>query len=601
MEYKYYKQVQPERAIQGNFSSGQLDFRFSLNNRSTWVPARTYLKIKMKITKGDDSLIDKAFGLAPNMFICDNLFQQMDMRLNGTIVSEWNDYIAQCATLKHRLYKDLNERESHLSSINYSQISIHDRINEIATDGQNPENRILEQFHPGNQLSTISYALPSTALSIADLNLQAINGRIIAVGDTIAIASVPQPTATWIDVGLADLVDIRDIYRVGDIVNYQTAGPVSASFVIISFVNALVANIVMNQVVIASLATAIGATHSVIRHYNPYENGGNIIGVNTFFLSEIDIGDILLDKDTDTEYKVTDIIDDITINVFPPPQERIDATDNWCILRQNPSQRAHDIELIWRPPLGFFDITDMLSGDYKLELTPHAEGVWQKHAVEGLTNRAVGTTADDFKIEITEINMYIWKCINQNSLSGQKSYTYSDIRCNSQNLTTNSLTSKIFNVSEKNHSLTLAYQDSSAGDDIRFSRSKFKIANDAELKLVRYYIQKDGITIPDPIPSLEKNTSTGINRMTQRYYENFAYSDADRQLIKKETLRDWFDAGIFFHYKWGKGYKVSDQVQIYSNFSEQFAVNPQILLFDHYKCTISMKIVNGTVVGVSKS
>lgn len=83
--------------------------------------------------------------------------------------------------------------------------------------------------------------------------------------------------------------------------------------------------------------------------------------------------------------------------------------------------------------------------------------------------------------------------------------------------------------------------------------------------------------------------------MTQRYYENFAYADADKSILRKEDLKEWFDAGAYYHYKWEQGYKKSDQVIVYSNFSAQFNPdNPQILSFDHYWCS------NGKVISVEK-
>ena len=509
MEYKYYREIQPERALQGNFASGQINYKFKMDERSRWDPSRSYIKIKMKIRKGDDSRVDKAFGLAPNMYCADNLFQQLDMRLNGVIVSEWNDYVAQCASLKNRLFKDLNERESQLSSINYAQIDIEDRINEIASDGFK-----YRKYASKDAASVIGF-------DVATPNQFA-----------ISVANVLTFTAN----GGAGIPNTDTIFKLGDIIQYpgNNAAPIQAEVIIV--------------------------------------NAGPTMTIRSSSNTQIVLG-------------ATDLADATFFRIR-------DKED---------SQQADDIEIIWKPPLGFFDIQDELCGDYKLELTPHAEGVWQKYAVESITNRAVGTTATTFKIDITEMNMYIWTCVYASPISGEKSYTYTDIKCSSQNLTTNSLSSKIFNVHTKNHSLTLAYQEAGAGDDIRFSRSKFKIANEEELNMVRYYIQKDGITLPDPIPRLQKDSVGGVNKMTQRYYENFAYSHADRALLKKEDLRDWFKAGIYFHYKWGKGYKKSDQVSVYSNFSAAFTTNPQILLFDHYHCNISMKVVNGEVVDVVKS
>lgn len=526
MKYKYYQEIQPERGIQGNFASGQINFKFEMDDKSKWNPSKSYLKIKMKISKGDDSPLDVNFGLAPNMFVCDNIFQQLDMKINGVIVSQWNDYIAQCSSLKHRLKSDLNERESILSDVNYAKINLSERINQVSTDGYKKLNS----------------------------------------GGKTRFTDLKQDNNT----AILTTEEIRVLVGALDVLEYRNAG--GAAF------------------------GAINLTQTDLKIGDLIEMN-NFVGV-VFFratITAITANNITLDRALPVAIASEDIL---TNKIFHIP------VDDGSIQ----SQRSNQFEIIWKPPIGFFDLNDELCGSYKFELTPHAEGVWQKYAVEALTDMQVGTTSTTFKVDITEMNMYIWKCIYPSSTSGKKSYVFSDIICNSQNLTTNSLTSKIFNVHPKNHSLSLAYQDSGVGDNITLSRSKFKIQNDEQNNLVRYYIMKDGITLPDPLPSLEKiqhgvvNNANinGIDYMTQRYYENFTYSDGDDLLLRKEDLQEWFDAGLFVHYRWGVGSRLTDHVQVYSNFSSAFTTNPQILLFDHYYVKIDMNVVNGKVTNVSK-
>ncbi len=536
MKYKYFRELQPERAIQGNFASGQINYKWTMDDNSTWNPSKSYIKIKMKITKGDGTRLDKAFGIAPNMYCADNIFQQMDMRINGVIVSQWNDYVAQCASLKNRLYKDMNERQALMSSVNYSKIDLVDRLAQVSSDGFKEKDVVWRK------------------------------------GAILAAAAGSGRTLDFLDLATPNQVQITATNRLIFTENAGNKIPdMSKYFAIGDF-------IYIND----------GAENNrIVTGYETINKRNDTLIVSGAALTAVIAGDLVAQIRIHDEY-------------YP---ERLYSN----------SEQANDIEIIWKPPLGFFDIDDKMGGAYKLELTPHTEGVWQKHAVEGITNREVRlltqvADATKFSVDITEINMYLCVYVGYGSASGTKSYTYSDIRCNSQNLTTNSLTSKIFNVHPNNHSLTLAYQDSAVGDDIRLSRSKFKIVDEQELNLVRYYIQKDGITLPDPIPRLDVNQNTGVNKFHQRYYENLQYSGAYENLRKHETMKEWIDAGIYFHYKWGEGYKKSDQVMVYSNFSKAFkgeteAINrnPQILLFDHYWCHLSLNVSGGKVIGVSKS
>ena len=527
MDYSYYKEVQAERAIQGNFSSGQINFKFNLNGtNNSWVPSKSYMKIKLKISKGDDSRLDKEYGIAPNLNICDNIFQQIDMRINDKIVSEWNDYIPQCATLKMRLNKSKNRREALLSSCNYSQIYITERINDVSNNGSEQPYRYAEEMV--GQLT----------------RAQTFGGAQIDEGaDTLALGA-NDGILTWVDGAGGDL-DLRNAsnLNVGDVIKLTNPAEFTGLYIIQS----------INQ-----LTITVSPPPSVAGV------AANIANNAAFNIRKV----------IDGKY-----------------------------LRK---QGANDLDLIWTPPIGFWDINEELCGNFKLELTPHAEGIWQKLAVEGLSDRqALGSNeaadVNKFKVEIREILLYLWLNVKSSPMNGQKNIRISDIKCNAQTLTTNSLTSKVFNIDKRNHSVTLAFQDSAVGDDITLSRSKFKISNEEEQNLVRYYINMNHLTLPNPIPSLEVNYSGGINNIIQRYYESLNYSYNDDRYESHESVKEWLDCGPYFHYKWREKGDSSGQCEVYSNFSSAFTRNPQMLLFDHYYRNIALDIRNGEVIDVQCS
>ena len=49
MMYKYLAEVQPERGIQSNFASGQINYKWSMN-QNMFNPAKSYIRIKIKLT-----------------------------------------------------------------------------------------------------------------------------------------------------------------------------------------------------------------------------------------------------------------------------------------------------------------------------------------------------------------------------------------------------------------------------------------------------------------------------------------------------------------------------------------------------------------------
>ncbi|MCP5019383.1 MAG: fibronectin type III domain-containing protein [Ketobacter sp.] len=540
MNYKTFREVQPERGIHGNFASGQINYVWKTAENTAWVPAQSYFRIKLKLSAGvNDAKPTISDDVALNMMAADNLFQQIELRVNGVKVSEWGDYVAQCAALKCRLHCDMNNRQSLLSSINYTKIDMLDRQAQLCSDGWNQKNTV---FRPGPSLP--ANAASGTVLDFLDMGTPNMV-QFVAAENTIIFSAN----------GGERIPDMMKYFAIGDFIYFNDG--VEAANLVTGFRTAVSQN---DTIVVGAVANNLGPANYVaqVRIHDKY----------------------YIDR------------------------------------RYSNTEQNSEIELIWRPPIGFFDIASEVSGSYKLELSPLPRGVWEKYVVESLdSNLEPGV---DYEVEITEMNLYLWTHVHPRPINESPTFVYTDIRCNSQNLTTKSLTSTVFNVHPNNHSLTVAYQDSAVGDDTRYSRSKFKITNDQELQIKRYYIQMDGITLPDPLPSLELEPAEGINILYQRYVENFHYSGAYSSGMKKfETMEEWKKAGIFFHYKWGTGYKKSGTAIVYSNFDQRNVENqvpkldwlgeanavlrnPQILLFDHYYCTVSMNIKDGELISIEK-
>jgi len=545
MNYKYYREIQSERAIQGNFSSSEILFKWNLGDNTCWNPSKSFVKFRAKLTKGDGTSVDVDFGIAPNMYLCDSFFQQIKQTINSCCVGELNDYVSQCSALRNRMYKSENERESLLSSVNYSQIYLNSRLQQTALDGFiNKEGSWRKNIDDQPNINS--------GIEIAELvNLVNINVRLNdGAGDDRNYdpnnppENNPYFVFTAVNNGVNLLPDLTKVFSVGETlyITNPVVGEIVAKVagyrtvfipgVITSNNNAIIIDQDLNGANIGALGIIIR------RHYIYY------LQANTA-----------------------------------------------------PTRRLNSMELIWKPALGFWNINSWLSGngDYCLRLNPHTSSELQKYAVEGLYDRLVGNDAENFKFEITQMKMYLYTHVGR-QINVSQTFTYEDIYCNSQNLTTNSLTSKIFHLHENNIGLTLAFQDPDVGDDIRYSRSKFVVHGNEQNNLKRYYIMKDGITLPDPIPEVQDNE--GIFQITQRYYENYGYSDTF-MLDKVETLKQWLDAGLYLHYEYGKGSYKSTGAQVYSQFSALTQPFPQMLLFDHYLLNCNISVSNGKITSVS--
>ena len=100
-----YEQVAPTREIAGdNFPKGQIIFRFSGDAAKWWEPKRSFLKFRVTISDDNDAALN-AGTISANMGLAGNMFQSMEFRINGTVVSRISDNVAQVDALRTRLHK----------------------------------------------------------------------------------------------------------------------------------------------------------------------------------------------------------------------------------------------------------------------------------------------------------------------------------------------------------------------------------------------------------------------------------------------------------------------------------------------------------------
>ena len=115
---------------------------------------------------------------------------------------------------------------------------------------------------------------------------------------------------------------------------------------------------------------------------------------------------------------------------------------------------------------------------FKLELTPHTNGKYQKYAIESINGDK--TPDIDYGLEIIDLQLYLMKGRVSSSISKSESYEYTEIRCQAQTITNNSLLNKAFVVNENAHTFTIAYQQGNAGDNTDFPKTKFIIEDGYE-------------------------------------------------------------------------------------------------------------------------
>ena len=131
-----YEQHPPTRDVVNNsFPNGAIHFRFQTSGQKWWIPSKSYLRMRVQLTKGDGTAVDVAFGSAPNMGFMSNLFQSAEFRINDKVVSRISDFMPQVDALETRLTKSKSWLDSVGESSNWWAESQSLRLAEVASDG----------------------------------------------------------------------------------------------------------------------------------------------------------------------------------------------------------------------------------------------------------------------------------------------------------------------------------------------------------------------------------------------------------------------------------------------------------------------------------
>ena len=122
-----FKQVQPQRSVVGNnFSSGDINLKWSVANGEYWVPNKSYIRMRCTVDRDDGKVgggvapITAADNLALNLNTATNLFRNMELRINGTPVSRCIGFVPQVSALRERIDKSQSWMTEVGSSLNYS-------------------------------------------------------------------------------------------------------------------------------------------------------------------------------------------------------------------------------------------------------------------------------------------------------------------------------------------------------------------------------------------------------------------------------------------------------------------------------------------------
>lgn len=196
-----YDQHPPTRDVTGaNFPNGAIHFRFQTAGQKWWVPGRSYLRMRVNLTKADGSLLALADNVAPNMGLCASLFQSAEFRINDKTVSRIGDFMPQIDSIETRLSKSKSWVDSVGASSNCWQVKYLDRQTTVASDAK--KDALVNQHLVATDLglalnSTIEITVDTGVATFSVNHNQSVkNGDIIVIGGQEYVVSNNNLTAT---------------------------------------------------------------------------------------------------------------------------------------------------------------------------------------------------------------------------------------------------------------------------------------------------------------------------------------------------------------------------------------------------------------------
>jgi hypothetical protein len=306
---------------------------------------------------------------------------------------------------------------------------------------------------------------------------------------------------------------------------------------------------------------------------NAQQNHGVVTGVNTTFNTDLKVGDKL--KVDGGIFYVQAIAGDLAATVHPSPTLDIAATANWFVSRG--SERLTNMEIIYQPPIGLFSVKKGINGRCKIVFTPDEITKMKKNIIESiLADKTVGA-AGDFEVSVESMYLYYaQRRLGPSIKELEQSFLMTEIGATTELIeTSSSIDYTQFQVPARSQKYTVAFQDDRILTNSIYSRTRFKVNGDEELKLTKIYLTRGNQKVPmiDPDPSV----LAGTDYITQRYYDSQAQSG---MLLKSpESLKDWKERGAYYHFSMNDDEKIN-QVRTTCQFSADIN-NLNMILFHH--------------------
>ncbi len=620
---------------------GIIDFRWTYDSGSYWIPARSYIKFRIELKKnlaGDR--LQLADDVAPAMGAASTLFSQIKYKINSTEISELSENIPQIDLLKKRLYNSGRWMNEVGASTNFYQSSFEDRQKQVCADVINEEPELTYkrevltqvQLFPGlNVLDSITWTQVGNIITITDQSAGDLN-TLIGVGDKVnfTINSLTKLCTILDKTGFAN--------NTGTFVVDQDFGANQAiALITVALPNItlfklrpplLVASALNQAALFPNVAVAadtiewIEDDRMIVIRDDPTADADSInlrslFKVNDFISLTIN-GLTLISRVLSTSHLVQGstpvatfrqkgiITIHIDQNFGADDAQAVFNAQNFLPImlqgatRLNDNRDLNEFELIWQPPISIFNVQHAVPalGVNELEFTVESNN-YKKFFVESkLADRIdVDNGGADYVLRIKSMFLHVCRVSGDRIDNKMFMLDLDEINCYRKTIEANNNTQISTTVKPSTNGIAIAYQDVNAGNDTRFSLTKFKFRNEEELTLTRYYIRYNGLQKPQPdFDNDDPNPNKDF--IVEQYAKNQLYSGAWYD-ASQEKIKEWKERGIYLYHPWPKSAEdTSDRCIILSNFDTLSTVPQRLLVFNMYKKVAMIQIENAKVIDV---
>ena len=185
-----YEQIPATREIaSGAFSNGAISFKFSMSGQKHWVPNKSYLRTRVKLTKVGGVQLESKDGVAPTMDMTACLFQSAEFRMGDKTISRISDNLSQIDALDTRLDKSKSWLDGAGASSNFWQKDFQERQNDVVSNPSNNSSITTERTQLGYVGgNTVAITADTGVLTFVSASVPDVS-TVWAVGDEIEISA----------------------------------------------------------------------------------------------------------------------------------------------------------------------------------------------------------------------------------------------------------------------------------------------------------------------------------------------------------------------------------------------------------------------------